>query len=118
MITLEEQMAEILAITETTIKACVYNLKASRNVLLKNNIIMVIGAYTVGVTDMGKLSLDTSNSPFLWGKEGVEEIGKVEFFDKNKNVIFAQPINYTDWYKDKLRKAWGVRQALLPKIYE
>lgn len=113
-----EQVEKVLGVTLEDLKArkskIEFELRMSKGSLVSHNIIVVVGAYTVGTKHGTKeMELQNKDTPSRWTEAGYEEIKSLKAF-KNiyGEVIEPESVFYKDWYKRQLESINMTIEAL------
>lgn len=102
---------EILSEANETIKNCIFELRMSKNSIVKHNTIMQVGAMTVHNKN-GFAAVGSTRNPSRFCADGVKEISKINFTNGNGDTLKAQAVSYKDWYRNELKKALDVRYQM------
>lgn len=76
-----------------------YQYHVDSQILVGANLIVEVGALTVGLTADRHIETINAIEPWQFGRDGVNEILAVKFWDGSGNAITPKVWNWKDWYR-------------------
>ncbi|MBU4220796.1 MAG: hypothetical protein KKA10_04110 [Euryarchaeota archaeon] len=89
-------------IQELKSHAVLYEHGITSDIIERCNLIVEIGALTVGTDDTGKVITHNTNTPTQFSQEAVDEIMTICFKNGSGEKIFPKVYGRNEWYRSRL----------------